>query len=86
VLGGGASGNSAGSRIGEVLAASWLKAAWVGEVGALSALAGFGTPFGLGGFKGSDVDFSAWVLGALSTFWDSPIAIVLFVAESRMIS
>jgi hypothetical protein len=56
---GGASGNLTGSGIREVPTSSWLEVARVGEVGALSASAGFGTPFGLGGFKGSGVDFSA---------------------------
>jgi hypothetical protein len=58
-LRGGALGNSAGFGLGEVSAALWLEAAWVKEVRALSAPAGFGTPFGLGRFKGSDADFSA---------------------------
>jgi hypothetical protein len=56
---GGALGNLVGSSLGEVPVASWLKAARVGEVKALSAPAWFGTPFELGGFKGSDADFLA---------------------------
>jgi hypothetical protein len=48
---GGTSGNLAGSGLGEVPVTSWLEAAWIREVGALSAPAGFGTHFGLGGSK-----------------------------------
>jgi hypothetical protein len=58
-LGQDTSGDSAGSSLGEVPVASWLEAAWGRQVGALSAHAGFGTPFGIGGFEESGTILSA---------------------------
>jgi hypothetical protein len=52
-------GDSAGSRPEEALALLWPEAARVGEGGAPPVLGEPCTSFGLGGFKGSGIVFSA---------------------------